>query len=278
MRSVRVLVRRAGRPRSFRLAHDGRQNVLLTGAGGLIGGILRRGLGEEYAIHGLDVVRGDGVGVVADVRRLRQIAPAVKGMDAVVDLAANAHADASWDVVRENNIAAAIGVLEAAREAGVRRVVLASSNHVVGMYEQDEPYASVLAGRYDGLDPAALPRLLSDVPVRPDGPYAIGKALTELAGRYYAEAHGLSVICLRIGTVMGRDRPTRPRHFATLISHRDLVRLVRCCLEAPPSLGYAVLYGVSANTWRIWDLDEARAAIGFEPVDDAEQWRGVESP
>lgn len=98
-----------------------------------------------------------------------------------------------------------------------------SSNHVVGMYEHDEPYASVVAGRYERLDPDELPRLKADAPTRPDGPYGVGKAFGEAAGRYYSEAFGLSVICLRIGTVTGENRPEEPRHFATMLTHRDLV-------------------------------------------------------
>ena len=78
------------------------------------------------------------------------------------------------------------------------------------MYERDEPYASIVAGRYDGLDPDDLPRLTADAPIRPDGPYGIGKAFGEAAARYYAEEFGLSVICLRIGTVNAREPAREP--------------------------------------------------------------------
>ena len=95
----------------------------------------------------------------------------------------------------------------------------------------------------------------------------------EAAGRWYAEEHGLSVICLRLGTVSRDDRPGWSRHFATLLSHADLVRLTRCCIEAPQDVRYAIYFGVSANTWRFWDTDEPRDEIGYEPLDDAERWR-----
>ena len=91
--------------------------------------------------------------------------------------------------------------------------------------------------------------------------------------RYYAEEHGLSVICLRIGTVNQQDRPRNAREYATLLTHRDLVQLVRRCLEAPSDLSFGVFYGVSRNTWRIWDIDEAASMLGFEPLDDAERFR-----
>lgn len=251
----------------------GRAPVLVTGAAGTIGSILYEALADEFAVLGLDAVRGPGVDHVADMTKPRRVERAFEGVSAVVDLAADASVSASWESVRANNIPATVTALEAARKAGVRRVVFASSNHVVGMYERDEPYASIVAGSYEGLDPAVLPRLGSDVPIRPDGPYGVGKAFGEASGRYYAEEFGLSVICLRIGTVNRSGRPESARHFSTLLTHGDLVRLVRCCLAAPPSLRFGVFYGVSANTWRIWDIEDARAAIGYVPEDDAERWR-----
>lgn len=257
----------------MRHVRDGRTHVLVTGAAGRIGGIVVDALSDEYAVHGLDVVRGPGVECVGDMTKLRRVEAAFMGMSAVVDLAADSSVSASWKSVQHNNVPATLNTLEAARKAGVRRVVFASSNHVVGMYERDEPYASVVSGVYDGLDPTELPRLTADAPIRPDGPYGVGKALGEAAARYYAEAFELSVICLRIGTVTRVNRPGEPRHFATLLTHRDLVHLVRCCLTAPESLRFGVFYGVSANTWRFWDIEEARGAIAYTPQDNAENWR-----
>jgi uronate dehydrogenase len=250
-----------------------RPGVILTGAGGLIGRVLRPGLGDAYVLRTIDRVPGPGVDLVADVRRVERMEKAFAGAGAVVDLAANPSVDTSWTVVKDNNLAAAVGTLEAARRAGVARVVLASSNHVTGMYERDEPYASILAGRYMGLDPEVVPRLRADSPMRPDGFYAVGKSAVEAAGRYYAEEHGLSVICLRIGTVNRGDRPRNPREYATLLTHRDLVQLVRRCLEAPRDLRFGVFYGVSRNTWRIWDIRDAASVLGYEPLDDAESFR-----
>ena len=249
--------------------------MLVTGAAGLIGGVLLEGLADAYALHGLDVVNGPGVEWVTDTRRPRRLERSLAGMSAVVDLAADASMGASWKTVRENNIASVLNLLEAARRAGVQRVILASSNHVTGMYERDEPYAAVVEGRYEGVDPTSLLRLGADAAIRPDTPYGVGKAFAEAAGRYYADEHGLSVICLRIGTVNRNDQPANARHFATLLTHRDLVQLVRRSLAAPPSLRFGVYYGVSANTWRIWDLESASDDLGYAPADDAEQWRGA---
>jgi nucleoside-diphosphate-sugar epimerase len=247
--------------------------VLVTGAGGLIGGILIDGLARAYEVRGVDVVPGRRVDHVVDLTDADAAAAVFAGADAVVDLAADSDADATWQTVHDNNLRATTNSFEAARAAGVKRVVFASSNHVVGMYEREEPYASIVRGEYEGLDPTELRRLTAAIPIRPDGPYGIGKAFGEAAARYYADEHGISMLCLRIGTVNAEGRPLSPRQFATLLTHRDLVQLVERCLAAPPDVRYAVLYGVSANTWRFWDLEEARETIGYEPRDDAEAWR-----
>lgn len=273
LRARRAVARLSHRFRRLEPLDSARPGVVLTGAGGTIGRVLRKGLAEAYLLRTIDQLPGPGVDLVADVRQVERMEKAFAGARAVVDLAANPSVDSSWVVVKDNNLAAAVGTLEAARRAGVARVVLASSNHVTGMYERDEPYASVLAGRYEGVDSEAVPRLRAEFPIRPDGFYAVGKSAAEAAGRYYSEEYGLSVICLRIGTVNRDDRPRNPREFATLLTHRDLVQLVRRCLEAPRELSFAVFYGVSRNTWRIWDIDDATAVLGYEPLDDAERFR-----
>jgi nucleoside-diphosphate-sugar epimerase len=249
--------------------------VLITGASGLIGRILREALAERYALSGLDVRRVRGSGLrVADMRKLgRRVRAAFEGHEVVVDLAANPSVASSWDEVRTNNLRATLNALEAATHARVKRLVFASSNHVTGLYEREPPYSAIVAGAYEGLDPAEVARITSQHPVRPDSPYAVGKVFGEAAGRYYAEEHGLSVICLRIGTVHEGDRPRNAREFATLLTQRDLVSLVDCCIRAPETVRFAVFYGVSANTWRIWEIADARDEIGFVPADDAEAWR-----
>jgi NAD+ dependent glucose-6-phosphate dehydrogenase len=233
------------------------------------------GLAGDYDVHGVDRNRrGRPPGVrKLDLSNARRAQAAFQGVDTVVDLAAYPVAEAPWEMVYENNVPATMNVLGAAHEAGARRVVFASSCHVAQLYERDEPYAAIVDGRYDGLDPHAIPRLRGDVPARPDGFYGIAKVMGEAAGRWYAEEHGLSVICLRLGTVSRDDRPGWSRHFATLLSHADCVRLVRACIEAPPELGYAIYFGVSANTWRFWDIEQPREEIGYDPQDDAERWR-----
>ena len=247
--------------------------VLVAGAGGLIGSVLWEGLAGDHSLQGIDLRRDRAKGIRrADVRRARSLRRAFSQVDAVVDLATGSDVDLPWDTV-ERDIEGRVNVLEAARLHGVRRYIFASSNHVTGMYELDQPYASIVAGAYGGLDPASIPLVGTDWPIRPDSPYGAGKAFSEAAARFYAEQYDMSCICLRIGTVNAEDRPKTPRHYATLLSHGDLLRLVDCALRAPLELRYGVYYGVSANTWRFWDLANAVEELSFEPQDDAERFR-----
>lgn len=248
--------------------------VVITGAAGVIGKVLRRSLGDGYVIRGLDRrrTREDGVDRV-DVTRLKALDAAFAGADAVIDLAANALVETPWPEVWKNNLRGTMNALEAARRNGVARFVYASSNHVTGMYEHEFPYSAITAGEYSQLDPNSIPLIDSDTPLRPDSPYAIGKILGEAAARYYADVFGLRIICLRIGTVNPEDQPKQARDFATLLTHADLIRLCDCALRAPEELSYGIYYGVSDNTWRFWDIAEARSMIGYLPQDDAERLR-----
>jgi nucleoside-diphosphate-sugar epimerase len=247
--------------------------VLVAGAGGVIGSILWEKLDSRYELHGIDLHGDRSRGIRrADVRRARSIRNAFDQVEAVVDLATGSTLDLSWDQV-EADISGRVNILEAARLQGVRRYIFASSNHVTGMYEFDQPYASIVAGMYDGLDPASVPLVGTDWPIRPDSPYGAGKAFSEAAARYYSDRYGISCICLRIGTVLAEDRPKVSRHYATLLTHSDLGRLVGCALGAPSELRYGVYYGVSANTWRFWDISNATQELGYEPQDDAERFR-----
>jgi nucleoside-diphosphate-sugar epimerase len=116
------------------------------------------------------------------------------------------------------------------------------------------------------------------MPVRPNGPYGIAKACGEAAARYFSDKFGMSVICLRLGTVdRGDGQPHAIRQFATLLTAGDLGHLYECAVSAPER--FAVFFGVSDNTWRFWDIADAERLIGYQPQDNAENWRGrVEFP
>jgi len=254
-----------------------RPKVLITGSSGLIGGALVRHIGRKYDFRGLDRAAGTGEGAipttVADVSDFAAIRPAFEGVSGVVHLAANADMHQPWESALSNGIVATRNVYEAARQAGAMRIVYASSNHAVGMHELDEPARRIRKGDYTGLTAGAFKQIDRYVPIRPDGFYGVSKAFGEALGAYYAENHGMEVACLRIGTVNRHNDPTHDvRQMATWCSHRDLAQLVERCLSAP-ALRFDIFYGVSNNKWRFWDIEHARKVVGYDPQDNAEDYR-----
>lgn len=225
--------------------------VLLTGAAGSIGRALTERLpGHGWAVRGFDRVAVPG-GVVGDITDPAALDAAATGVDAIVHLAGQP-TEAPWPVIREANVEGSVQLFEAARRAGIRRVVSASSNHAVGF------------------EPAGPDELPADLAPRPDTLYGVSKVFGEALGRYYVDRYGMQVACLRIGTFA--ERPQHVRTLSTWLSPDDCARLVDATLRAP-DLGYALVWGISANTRRTWSLDAGRA-IGYEPRDDAERYAG----
>jgi uronate dehydrogenase len=229
--------------------------VLVTGAAGRIGTWLRGGLPERgWAVRCLDIVpvadvRPGEEQLVADVTDLAAMVDATEGAAAVVHMAGIA-GESTWPAISHSNIEGTYCALEAARRSGVQRVVLASSNHATGYTPRPA----------DGLLTEA------DTPLRPDTYYGVAKVTMEALGSLYADRYGLDVVCLRIGSAFAE--PTTTRQLSTWLSPADTVSLVDAALKAP-SPGFSVVWGVSDNTRRWWDLTAARA-LGYEPADDAE--------
>lgn len=229
--------------------------VLITGAAGTIGRVLRRGLSGRYDLLRLADIApqadaGPGEDCIAlDIGDLAATVAACRDIDCVVHLAAipvEPEEDA-WGQILPANIVGTYNVFEAARRAGVGRIVFASSNHVVGFHRR-----GVVAD--------------ADAAPRPDTLYGVSKVFGEALGRLYADKHGLSVACLRIGSF--RERPEDRRQLATWISHRDGVQLFRRCIEAP-DFHFLVAYGLSDNGAGFWRNREIEW-LGYRPEDRAE--------
>jgi nucleoside-diphosphate-sugar epimerase len=111
-------------------------------------------------------------------------------------------------------------------------------------------------------------------PPRPISYYPASKVWGEALARVYADTHGLSMICLRIGGVNAEDRPPFEEGWArsAWLSQRDVAQMVQRAIEAPGDLRYDVFYVVSNNTWRWVDIDSARQVLGYAPQDNAEDW------
>ena len=254
------------------MAARDRTVVLVTGMSGLIGGALRRHLDPDaYELRSLSRRAVDGVpSHQADIGDLDAIQPAFAGVDSVVHLAA-AVGNPPFEALLHTNVVGTYNVFEAARRAKVSRVIFASSGATVSAWEREEPYRSLVAGRYDGL--ADWPMITHETPLRPAGLYGASKVWGEALARHYADAHGLSVICVRIGRVRAEDRPREPREFAVFASQRDVARMIERCLAAPSTVRFDILFVTSRNRWGYRDLDHARAVVGFEPADAAEDHR-----
>ncbi len=228
--------------------------VLITGAAGLVGSGLRRELAQD-ALHlrlfdRQPVARlGQGEeAVIGDIGDLAALAQAMQGVHSVVHLA-GCTTDADMEAQIAGNIRGAWNVFEAARDAGVQRVVYASSHHVVGYYPRNR-------------------RIGTDTLLRPDSRYGLTKAFGEQVGAMFADKHGLRVLCIRIGFV--EDRPIDARRLAIWSSWRDLAQLVRIGMQHP-ELRYAVVYGVSNNTRSFFDNHTA-FQLGYRPQDNAEDY------
>ena len=250
--------------------------ILITGAEGRIGGVLRREL-ADLPLRLLTRTPIEQPSHIADIADLDGIRPAFDGVASVIHLAAASSPRADWPEVLASNVIGTRNVLEAARLAGVRRVVLASSTHAVGGHER-----AAAPALYELDDPRTFG---ADIEPWPDSAYGASKLFGEALGRWYADAHGLSVICLRLGWVwegpdaefMARPpeqqltdemRRFRRRSRAIWLSQRDCGRLFRAGLAAE-GIGWAVVYGTSDNPRQIWDLEPARRLLGYQPLDRA---------
>jgi uronate dehydrogenase len=250
------------------------RTVLITGAAGNMGGKLRRHLQGRFPLRLIDRdQRGDDAIFAADLSRWdASWVRLFQGVHTVFHLAADATAQQSWPNVVGPNLDAVIHVFQAVAGSGtVRRVVYASSNHVMGGYKDDPD----------------TPLLTTDLPPRPGAhyvvsgeqrdstPYAATKLFGERLGKCFAEAHDLSVLAVRFGWVRpghnrAEDVPMERGPWFRLmwLSNRDYCHLMDCCLDADPALRFAILHGMSANTGMRWDLRTTKQLVGYRPQDD----------
>jgi hypothetical protein len=166
---------------------------------------------------------------------------------------------------------ALILVFEAAAQAEVKRLIYASSNHVLGGYK-DDPEPAILT---TDTPPRPGARYVVEGEQRNSTAYGSAKLFGERLGRSYADVRGLSVLAVRLGWVRpgdnrAQDIPAdREAWFRLMwLSNRDYLQLMDCCLQADPALRFAILHGMSDNTGMRWDLESTRRLVGYQPLDD----------
>lgn len=235
------------------------KRVLVTGAAGNIG--------AYYAEHApahhqrtLMVRPGDsdakklaqwGTVVEANLGDRARLIELCQGIDTVVHLAADPSPNADWDSLLETNIVGTYNLFAAARVAGVKRVVYASSIHAVSGYPPDV-------------------QVKTTEPVNPGDLYGVSKCFGEALGRYFAEQEGMSVIALRIGAFQSLKKAAEPSNANLLdafVSRRDLNQLIVRSIDNT-TLRFAIFHGLSNNRYKRLDLSDARELLGYEPLDD----------
>ena len=228
-----------------------KRRVVLTGAAGRIGRAIAPQLADRWDLHCTDLQSDDEIAAL-DVTDLEACRSAFTGADAVVHLAAVPDPEATWEQLLPANVIGVYNVARAAADAGVRRLVLASSLHAVG----------------------ALPhgtQRRADDPARPANLYGATKAWAEAIGSWIAAEAPMSVVALRIGWFL-EQRPTLKEvshvDLSCWLSIRDAAELIRAAVEAD-GIDFVVAHGISANRLRFAEIEQTMDRIGYRPTDDA---------
>lgn len=227
--------------------------VLLTGAAGRIGSGFARYAAARYRLRlsdragpGLARLAEHGELVPAELTDPDALRRACAGVDTVVHLGANPASDAGWDELLGPNVIGCYQLFAAAAEAGVRRVVYASSVHAVSGHPRDHPVTEA-------------------EPVNPGDLYGVTKCFGEALGRYAAEQLGLSVIALRIGAFKtGPVRPGKERIDDIYLAADDLYQLIGLAIEVA-GVRFAIVNATSDNDLQRLDPARARALLGYRP-------------
>jgi uronate dehydrogenase len=240
-----------GTPRS-------RSRILITGPGGRVGSQIVPLLRQEFALRLLDLKpsepQDDDETLQGDIRDLPFLRQACEGVSALVHLAAVPDEDDFYSRLLPMNLAGAYNAFEAARLAGVPKVIFASTGQTVRHYPHGQ-------------------RVSPDMLARPVTVYACTKLFGEALGRYYADAHGLSVICIRICWFQPYSSPllqTETGYRQEWCSPRDLTQLIVKSIRA--SLKFAIFFGISDNAGRTWDISNAQRLVGYAPEDRIAAW------
>jgi uronate dehydrogenase len=229
------------------------KTLLVTGAAGRIGTFLRPELRGKYTLRLTDVVpvgdlQAGETFVQADIARMEDMVRVTKGVDAVLHLGGQS-GEAPFERILQANIVGFYNTLEAARLNGVRRFLVATSNHAVGFYRCDET-----------IDHRVYPK--------PDSRYGVSKVFNEALASLYADRYGMEMFCMRIGNV--NHAPIDRRRLAIWISARDMAQLVRIGVDHP-DIGFEIVYGISDNK-RAWFDNSNAFRLGYRPQDASEDY------
>lgn len=233
--------------------------VLLTGAAGRIGPTFVEAFREPYRLRTYDrsPVTDSPDHRIGDLQDLEALRSAMEGMEVVVHLAATSNEAPFVENLVPNNVVGLYHTFQAAQEAGVRRIVFASTCQAVLAYPRDQTVKTT-------------------DPVRPSTLYGATKAFGEVMGRWYHDQHGLEFIGIRIGWFKTYDDPDLGRNeflADVWLSPRDAVQIFRRAIETP-EIGYAVVHGTSVTRREFLSLRSARELLGYAPEDRYDDYKG----
>jgi len=230
------------------------KKIVLTGAAGRLGGYLRAPLAAKCeTLISTDIapltdplIKGESF-VQADLADYAKMAEIIKGADMVVHFGGHPDEKPFEDILHAN-IIGCYNIWQAAHEAGVRRIVYASSIHAVGLHPKTTA-------------------INIHTPHRPDSYYGLAKCFAEDMAKLYWDKKGLEAVCLRI---LSCANVTNSRALGSWLSYDDLIHLVERAVDTPTT-GFAVIYGVSNNDRSPVDNTGA-SFLGYRPRDNAEQF------
>lgn len=228
-----------------------KHRVLLTGPGGRIGPHILPTFHAQFDLKILDrrPIEGEPETIVADLSSIETLTAAMQGCDTVVHLAATSDEAPFVEELVPNNVVGLYNVFEAARAAGVKRVVFASTVQAVSYYHHGHTVQNT-----------DLPRSVSL--------YGVTKAMGETMGRYYHDKHGLEFIAVRIGWFLDYEHTLlkEGRANAIWLSPRDAASFLARCVTAE-NVGYAIVHATSKTDFERLSLTPAREILGWEPED-----------
>ncbi len=246
--------------------------VLVTGASGLIGGLVLGNLADRYEFSGLSRHPVEGIPYTeASVTDLPAVREAVRGMDLVLHLAGETKNADDWDDHFNVTAGGTINVLRAAADAGVKRVVFMSTGSTMCGWEWDDalPYGKLADGERDL---PAWDLLDYTTPPRPDSPYGAAKLFGEAAARWFSDQTPMSVLIIRLGAVLAEDRPRLVRHFPGFLAQADAIQMIDRCLSAPADVRFGIFDAISENSTRWRDTSPAKEILGWQPTGSSDNF------
>jgi uronate dehydrogenase len=237
-----------------------KSKILITGGCGKIGSYFAKYVVDKYSVRVIDKVAWDDQqqgtfsveSMTGDLQDFAVCQKACEDIDVVIHLAADANPEADFDgSLLGNNIIATHNMFRAAKEAGCKRFIFASSAHVVSAYAADM-------------------QVNSDMAVRPGNIYGATKCFGEALAAYFAQVEGLPSIVLRIGAYIFPDEYGQfgLEEIDAFLDPDDFNELLVQCIETP-NIDFAIAHAISDNRYKRLDLTETKERFGYRPKTDA---------